>query len=243
MSDLTRRFTEEEMAVILKRAAALQAARDDRTHSLEEIQAIAAQVGIDPALVAHVAGAPDLPTRRPRGGLFPASATQEEIRVETPITTADYGRVLDAIRRVMGTQGRAQQVFDSLEWRTGSDREALWYAVTVTGRPDATHVRVEGDFGVSVALMHIVGIAPFMAAIVAAGNLLSAEAAIPAVAVTGIGILAGIRAIWRRLLRKTEATAQDLAREIEREVKAIAAAPPAAHVEAASGERRLPSAT
>ncbi|HSA55326.1 MAG TPA: hypothetical protein VLE53_06455 [Gemmatimonadaceae bacterium] len=240
MSDLPRRFNEEEMAVILKRAAALQAARDDRSsHSLEEIQAIGAQVGIDPALIAHVASAPDLATRRSRSGLFPASATQEERRIETAITTADYGRVLEAIRRVVGTQGRAQQVFDSLEWRTGSDREALWYAVTVTGRPDATHVRVEADFGVAVALMHIAGVAPFLAAIVAAGNLLPAEAAIPAVAAAGVGILAGIRGLWRRLLRKTEATAADLAREIEREVTEIAAQ----RQETGSAERRLPSST
>lgn len=240
MADLPRRFSEDEMALILKRAATLQAARDERSsHSLEEIQAIGAQVGIDPGLIAHVAGAPDLATRRTGSGLFPASATCEERRIVVPITTADYGRVLDAIRRVVGTQGRAQQVFDSLEWRTGSDREALWYAVTVTGRPDATHVRVEGDFGVSVALMHIAAVAPFMAAIVAAGNLLPAEAAIPAAAAAGVGLLAGVRMLWRRLLRKTEATAADLASEIEREVNAIAAQ----RGEAGSVERRLPSST
>lgn len=242
MSDLTKRFSEEEMAVILKRAAALQAARDDRTHSLEEIQAIAAQVGIDPALVAHVAGAPHLATPD-KGRLFPPTSTQQEVRIEAPISAGDYGRVLEAIRRVVGTQGSAQQVFNSLEWRTGNDKEPLWYAVTVTGRPDATHVRVEADVGVGIGLMHVVGIVPFMAAIVVAGNLLPTEAAIAAVAATGIGILAGIRAIWRRLLRKTEATAQDLAREIEREVKEIAAAPPAAPLDTASTERRLPSST
>jgi hypothetical protein len=235
-----RRFSEEEMAVILKRAAALQAARDDRTHSLEEIQAIAAQVGIDPALVAHVAGSPDLATHRGGGRLFPATSTQQEVRIETPITPRDYGRVLDAIRRVTGTQGSAQQVFDSLEWRTGSDRDALWYAVTVTGRPDATHVRVEADLGVGVALMHIAGVAPLLAALVAAGNLLPAQAAIPAVTAVGIGILAGIRAIWRRLLRKTESTALELAREIEREVKEGVASPSAERVGASSVERRLP---
>jgi hypothetical protein len=240
MSDLTRRFSEEEMAVILKRAAALQAARDDRTHSLEEIQAIAAQVGIDPALVAHVAGSPRSATQAGGGRFFPATSTQQELRIDAPISTGDYGRVLDAIRRVVGTQGSAQQVFDSLEWRTGSDKDPLWYAVTVTGRSDATHVRVEADIGVGVGLMHIAGIAPFMAAIVAAGNLLPVEAVIPTVAVTGIGILAGIRAFWRRLLRKTESTAQELAREIEREVKEGAAAPPPERVEAASVERRLP---
>jgi hypothetical protein len=241
MADLTKRFSDEEMAVILKRAATLQAARDDHTHSLPEIQAIAAQVGIDPALVAHVAGAADLATRRPGRGLFPASAAQQEIRVEVPITTSDYGRVLQAIRRVMGTQGRAQEVFNSLEWRTGSERDALWYAVTVTGRPDATHVRVEADFGVSVALMHIAGVAPFMAAVVAAGSLLPTEAAIGAAGAAGIAILGGIRMIWRRLLRKTEATAHDLAREIEREVKEIASETPARV--APSAERRLPSST
>lgn len=239
MSNLPRRFTEDEMAVILKRAAALQAARDERSsHSLEEIQAIGAQVGIDPALIAHVARAPELATRS-SSGLFPATAAQEERRVESPITTGDYGRVLEAIRRVVGTQGQAQQVFDSLEWRTGSDRDALWYAVTVTGRPDATYVRVQGDIGVGVALMHIAGIAPFMAAIVALGNLLPTQAAIPAAAAAGIGILGGIRLLWRRLLRKTEATAADLAHEIEREVNEIAAA----RGESGSVERRLHSAT
>lgn len=240
MADLPRRFSEDEMALILKRAATLQAARDERSsHSLEEIQAIGAQVGIDPALIAHVAGAPDLATRRSRSSLLPASATSEERRIEGCVTTADYGRVLEAIRRVVGTQGRAQQVFDSLEWRTGSDRDALWYAVTVTGRADATHVRVEGDFGVSVALMHIAGVAPFMAAIVAAGNLLAPEAVIPAAAAAGLGILGGIQILWRRLLRKTEATAADIAREIESEVKAIASE----RGESGSVERRLPSST
>jgi len=69
MQQLPRRFTDEEMAVIIKRAAALQAAREARSVTLEELQEIGVQVGIDPALIAHVAQGGSLRLARSKGRL------------------------------------------------------------------------------------------------------------------------------------------------------------------------------
>lgn len=230
MSNLPRQFSDEEMAVILKRAAALQDARASTAHSLAEIQEIAAQVGIDPALVAHVAQSPAFSGRKRRGLLAsPASNTYEERRIAVPVKVKDYGLVLDAIRRVARTQGEAKQVFDSLEWRTGSDRDAEWFAVTATGRPDATHLRVEGDFGVAVALMHIVGLP---AALILSGVAFSQSLPLPveiAATAAGIGaVFGGIRYFWRRMLRRSESQVRALTEEIEKEIRQLGGgAPPA----------------
>src|SRR5262245_38849338 len=53
--DMPKLFTDQQMALILKRAAERQAAGAEPTHSLESIQDIARQVGIDSALVADAA--------------------------------------------------------------------------------------------------------------------------------------------------------------------------------------------
>jgi hypothetical protein len=42
------RYTDEQMALILKRAAELQSAGEEQIHTLAEIQQIAQQVGIEP---------------------------------------------------------------------------------------------------------------------------------------------------------------------------------------------------
>jgi hypothetical protein len=234
---LARRYTEEEMALILKRAAAMQAAHNAPGVSLEELQEIGSQVGIDPALIAHVVRSGGFTTERRSGVLAaPASHLTIERRVDVPATTADYGRVLEAIRRVAGVQGNAQEVFDSLEWKSGSDRDAVWYGITVTGRPDATYMRVDGENGVAVALMHLVG---FGAGLMTAGFVFSAQLGLPAqlaiTAAAAVGILGVVRGLWRRLTRRVEGRAQALADEIEREVRQLNGP--------ASVEGRLPTST
>ena len=61
MSDAGPRFTDQQMALILKRAAELQATGEEPVHTLEAIQQIAEQVGIDPQRIAEAAAAVQAP--------------------------------------------------------------------------------------------------------------------------------------------------------------------------------------
>lgn len=200
MADDERKYSDEQMALILRRAGDLQTQRDDGRHSLTEIQEIAKQVGIDPALVAHVAAG--LPRK---AGVLPAAASTLVQTAETVlpqrVTPEQMGRLVDAVRRASGAQGTSRQVFDSVEWRWGSEHELVDLRVTITPAADRTNVRVQHDATGAAflstfipSIMSVIGIGVSFSALPGA-----AAAASSAGIVGAIG--AGVWAIRQRLRR------------------------------------------
>ena len=209
-----RRYTDDEVALILRRAADFGGetgpSRPDGL-SLAEIQQVAREVGIDPATIAQAAAA--LPTRRQdRLAAILGGPTQYRLEATVPRRTsdADLGRILQSIRRAAGRQGRATLVLDSVEWRTSSEREGSQLFVTVTTGDNGTTIEVIGDRQSTAALLFLVpGVAGMIVSLIVGASL---EAGWAAGGVIAAGILGGVfllcRTIWshtgRAFARKPE---------------------------------------
>jgi hypothetical protein len=203
VADDERKYTDEQMALILRRAGDLQAQRDDGRHSLTEIQEIARQVGIDPALVAHVAAG--LPRK---AAILPAASSTLVQTTETVlpqrVTPEQMGRLVDAVRRASGAQGTSRQVFDSVEWRWGSEHELVDLRVTITPAADRTNVRVQHDATGAAFLSMFVP--AFLSVIGIAASFSALPGAAGAAASAGIvGAIGGVVWAIRRRLRRSGA--------------------------------------
>lgn len=200
MADDERKYTDEQMALILRRAGDLQAQREDGGHSLAEIQEIARQVGLDPALVAHVASG--LPRK---AAVLPAASSALVQTAETVlpqrVTPEQMGRLLDAVRRASGAQGTSRQVFDTVEWRWGSEHELVDLRVTITPTADRTNVRVQHDATGAAFLSTFIPAITSVIGIAISFSTLPGVAGVAASAGIVSAIGAGVWAIRRRLRR------------------------------------------
>ncbi len=144
-----RLFGDKEISSILKRATEIQEAEgpsDAYGLSLEELQQIAAEVGIDPqhvaAAIAELEGA--APAEKPfhlLGG--PASIHLERV-VEGEVTEEKGEAMLAEIRRAFDLVGTSGQVGRSLEWtHNGRQRQVQ---VAVTSREGQTKIRIHDHF-------------------------------------------------------------------------------------------------
>ena len=133
------RFSEQEMALILKRAAELQEGADGRgvQRSLDEINEIAVEVGIDREFVAEAVA--ELQRPRPRTGWLGAPTRfREEQSVARRLTPDEISELLDQARAELGLHGEVKQVFDGVEWRA---RSALGASILTMGpRGDGTRI-------------------------------------------------------------------------------------------------------
>ena len=157
-----RTYSEEELAVILRRAVELQErstagqvpARSEG-FSLREIQAIAREVGLDPDAVARAAATL---TPEQRGGLARVlgGATSHELEyvADREISPDEFAQIVDVIRQATGEHGEANEVFGNLEWETaGSDLSTLH--VTVRPREGRTHVKISSKQGQTALLTYV----------------------------------------------------------------------------------------
>ena len=221
-----RRYTDDEVALILRRAAELGGETGPSRSeglSLAEIQQVAREVGIDPATVARAAAA--LPTRKP-DRLTAILGGPMYFRLEATMarraSDADLGRILQSIRRAAGRQGRATQVLDSVEWRTSSEREGSQLFVTVTTGDEGTTIEVTGDRQSTAALLYLVpGVAGMIVSLIVGASL---EAGWAAGGVIAAGVLGGVfflsRTIWshtgRAFARKLEEIRDAAVQAVER---------------------------
>jgi len=206
------RFSEQQMAVILRRAAELSAA-EERSYSLEEIQAIALQAGISPDLIAQAAA--DLPVIETGSGsrLWGASAAYHlSRRVPTQATSSGLAAVLSLIRQRMPEVGEARELGGSFEWRYDTGYSGV--AVTLAPVGESTSIRVDGRYDGRVFAFY--GGAMAAAAIT---GLIASSFAHPAIAaVVGAGAAVPYAALartwWNRTAARTRAQLTNLADEI-----------------------------
>jgi hypothetical protein len=153
----SRRFNETEVADIIKRASELQQLESTTESttgmSLAELEQVAREAGLDPALVRRAAS--DLDTRvtdrRPSAfiGAPPALVLERTIDGELPVD--EYESVVLEIQRELGGVGSASTLGRSLVWtmhgvgrRRASTRTVQ---VTVTPRNGRTTIRMEEPLG------------------------------------------------------------------------------------------------
>jgi hypothetical protein len=219
-----RRYTEEELALILNRAAERQEGVQSSVarYTLVEIQEIAAGAGISPEHVAGVA-ATLYDAREPRGGGF-LGAPQRfrfEETIDGEVADDVIGELVDLVRRTLGPQGAVTEALGTFEWN-GQDS---WGSTFVTvarrgGRTTISVVSARTDAaGVAVlvgGMGTFFGSIGLTATLVTTGGLLAPMGlAVPVGAVAGIGLAtsgvwAAVRATWRRYARKVVARTESL---------------------------------
>ena len=226
------------MALILKRAAELQEGADGQgtQRTLAEIQAIAAEVGIDAPFVSEAVA--ELERPRPRVGWLGAPTRfHDERSVPGALGSNEVGELLDQARAELGLHGEVRQVFDGVELRL---RSALGTSILTVGpRAGGTRIALTTERldqavaiaagsvgigllaalgGVAIALGSVVigllaSLGGVAIAINVTDNALVASAIVAASAIAGTVVSA--RALWygvaERWRRRTQSIVADLA--------------------------------
>jgi hypothetical protein len=149
MSDEPERYSEEEVGLILRRAAEIQAGR---SMTLAELEAAATEAGIEGALIRRAAV--ELRTRREPeslelSGLFGPTRLAYERRVEGAIRAPHWDEILAEIRRRLGNYGLVGQQSKELVWQSKklSGEAVRDIRVSVFARRGHTVISVEERTG------------------------------------------------------------------------------------------------
>jgi hypothetical protein len=144
------KFSDEESALILHRAAELQA-KEGRGLSLRELEAAAAEAGIDVALVRRAAeevavtGPPPPPPAPISGGALGAPLRLvHERTVPGEAGGGAWEDEVDEIRRQLGVRGTVEATGRQLVWTSAQKRKLR---VTIASRGGRRIVRVEEQLG------------------------------------------------------------------------------------------------
>jgi len=152
-----RRFNDEEVALIIKRAAELQqteqVAQDSSSSlSLSEVEDIAKEAGIDPALIRRAANTLDQrnEVNRPSPWVGAPTRIVYERIVDGEITPDAYEPIVNEIRRTFGDNGIPSVLGRTLAWtstQTGGRRHSRGRQidVSVMSRGGVTTIRVEEE--------------------------------------------------------------------------------------------------
>jgi len=216
----SQRYSEQEMALILKRAAELQEGADGAgtQRTLAEIQAIAAEVGIDAPFVSEAVA--ELERPRPHiGWLGAPTRFHDERSVAGSLGSNEIGELLDQARAELGMHGEVRQVFDGVELRL---RSALGMSILTVGpRAGGTRIALTTerlDQAVAIAAGSVgIGLLAALGGVAIAinvtDNALLASAIVAASAIAGTVVSA--RALWfgvaERWRRRTQSIVGALA--------------------------------
>jgi hypothetical protein len=148
------RYSEDEVALILRRAAELQKQQplpgDSRSMSLDEIEQAAAEAGLSTALVRRAAteiARPLAPQTKPNVWLGGPTRLVVERIIEGEFPTEEFDQLLEVIRFSNTGPGQVSTVGRSLTW-TGvlGAGQAAMLTVTISVRHGQTRVRVHANF-------------------------------------------------------------------------------------------------
>ncbi len=152
-----RRFNDEEVALIIKRAAELQQTEQAEQEpgtalSLSEVEEIAREAGIDPVLIRRAAVGLDQPSQTNRPSAWVGSPTRLvfERVVEGEIPIEEFEPLIAEIRRTFGENGLPSVLGRTLAWSSsnrGGRRRSTGrnIDVSVVTRGGVTTIRVEEE--------------------------------------------------------------------------------------------------
>ena len=209
-----RRFDDEEVARILERAAEQQhraplAPPEISGMTLNQLEQVAAEAGIDPQHVRDAAAALERETRTPAlpgASLLGAPMRLElERTIEGEIPAGAYEALAETIRATIPNPGYVSTLGKSFEWNSANPQRAL--RVTVTPRAGRTLIRIEERFGNLVGGLFggivggVGGGGGGTAMGVIGGALHNIPAAVAAASVALIGSFLLARTIFRKVVR------------------------------------------
>jgi hypothetical protein len=149
MSDEPERYSEEEVGLILRRAAEIQAGR---SMTLTELEAAATEAGIDGALVRRAAVEIRTQSRQDElelHGVFGQTRLAYERTVAGVLGPQQWEDLVAEIRRRLGVAGHVESIGKELVWtsRPSGVQSGRDVRVTVFGRRTHTVIRVEERVG------------------------------------------------------------------------------------------------
>lgn len=211
-----RRFSEEEFALILRTAVEIQAQRGASGttvssadgSSLEEIQAIAREVGIDPGAVAEAASQL-VSTRGAEKGLLTTHYLLSD-SVPGQLTAEGRVAVLQAIREAAAHHGDADVSGPGVEW-SGPTGDTTRFQVSVYDLDDVQEVRLSVDQKATAILTHFLPTMVGFIASMAVGASLSPSSAWVGAAIVAGGVGSGLavgRTLWRASTLKARERAE-----------------------------------
>jgi len=191
-------YTDEELALILKRAAELQeggALPSGARYTLAEIQEIAAGAGIAPNYVATVASGLREHRERSRHGFLGAPwRFRFEETIDGEVSDDVVGELIDMARRELGLQGRVTEALGTVEW-TGRDAFGATY-VTVTRRGGRTTIGVLSARTDSAAVAGVLGVTGAVLGSLGLSIARAATAGLVAPLAAVAGIVGGTGSSW-----------------------------------------------
>lgn len=230
------RFSDDQSALILQRAAELQA-QQGRGLSLNELEAAAAEAGIDTALVRRAAAevsvrpsAAPAPMATGGGALGAPLLLLHERVIPGALSNEVREEAVREIRRQLGTTGRLESTGRDLAWSNPRGRNVR---VSIAPRAGGHIIRVEerlGELGGGLFLgmslpMTFAGLGFILPICIAVLEL-------PVLIPVALGLWAGLafmlaRTIFKTIARQRDAELQALADGLEEVCRNATALPPA----------------
>lgn len=219
-----RRYDEEEVALILHRAAEA-GLRDPegvsaRGLTLDELKEIGAEAGIGSVRIQEAAGSLQLRRdRSPAGSISGLRPTvQFERLVPVKLKSEHLPHVLDLIRNEFARQGIVEEVLGGFEWRAAGVMGGRY--VSIRGEGDATRVRVLGNFRDG---LFTITLGPGLILAIGAGMLASVFGAATPLVVAPAALLGWSSALlpWRHIFRRERRSLERLRDAIERRLKEL----------------------
>jgi hypothetical protein len=228
------RFSEQEMARILERAAReshsssvrrpLPATGAAGGFDLAEIESIAREAELDVAGV-HEA-AIQVALDRSRGRTGDTGRIELIRRVPGVVSPVDFGKLAETIGDAAGVTGVRSATFGALDWEEARGAERL--QVTVSPGDESTSVRLRTDASAVKGLCYVASVGGALALGGITGAILE-----PASALVGVGIMATAAtagatagwAIWRARARRLRARAASVFASVTRRTAELASPP------------------
>jgi len=213
-----RRYSDREMALILRRAAELQtrgadAATQEQSHTIAELEQLAAEVGIDPRYVVEAAQAVDAEPMAKSAPVLGAPTSYQVGRIIVgDVSETEFADVLDAIRQTTGQRGEVSRVLGSLEWKSGGIRGESF--VTISPRQGKTAIRIGGQYGRGATLVY--GLVGGIGAALLVGVSVSTGSPIDfgTLAAVGAGSYLAARTAWQVVAERAERKLRKVLEEV-----------------------------
>jgi hypothetical protein len=152
-----RVYHADEVDAIVRRAAELEVSNPTAgAMTIGGVEALAAEVGINPELVRSAAGSLARPTAG-GAGFVPLKPPQDNVLaggptrlhyeriIEGELPEGDFPVVVDEIRRAMGTAGTVSQMGKSFTWSITRTDTSRLLEITVTVRGGRTRLTIQED--------------------------------------------------------------------------------------------------
>ena len=157
-----RLYTEKEISTILKRAGERQSQKGSKVANgltLDEIQQIAGEVGLDPSLIAEVAAELDTTEMAENGKSWAGIPSKMSVERVLPgeVTEDLWPEVVSALERSLGVIGASGQIGKTLEWTHTS--KLMQYRVSFIPEGGQTKVLMHAHFSkMATAWSFVIGV-------------------------------------------------------------------------------------